>query len=111
MEMQPKAMQVVNEHDVQEVKTGRGYTKFLVQHKKGQGPSIMIRMWGPETDIPIHSHDFDEMFFVLRGEVEMGGTAYPEGSCIYIPKGTEYGPTRAPKGAHLLRYVEGGSND
>ncbi len=49
-------MQVVNEHDVQEVKTGRGYTKFLVQHKKG----------------------------------------------------VRYGPTRAPKGAHLLRYVEGG---
>ena len=30
---------------------------------------------------------------------------------IYIPKGVPYGPTRAPKGAHLLRYVEGGSND
>lgn len=101
-------MQVVNEHEVEEVKTGRGYTKFLVQHKKGEGPNIMVRMWGPETDIPIHSHDFDEMFFVLRGEVEMGGKAYPEGSCIYIPKGVPYGPTRAPKGAHLLRYVEGG---
>ena len=47
-------MLVVNEHDVPEVKTGRGYTKFLVNHKKGEGPSIMVRMWGPETDIPVH---------------------------------------------------------
>ena len=103
-------MQVVNEHDIEEVKTGRGYTKFLVQHKKGEGPSIMIRIWGPETDIPIHSHDFDEMFYVLSGEVRMGDTVYTEGACIYIPAGVPYGPTTAPKGVHLLRYVGSGSS-
>ena len=100
-------MQVVNEHEVEEVKTGRGYTKFLVQHEKGKEPNIMVRIRGSETDIPVHSHDYDEMFFVLRGEVEMGDKTYAEGSCIYIPKGVPYGPTRAPKGVHLLRYVEG----
>ena len=57
--------------DVEEVKTTRGYSKFQVQHEKGEGPSIMIRVWGPQTDIPVHSHPFNEMFYVLEGEVEM----------------------------------------
>ena len=104
-------MQVINEHDVDEVKTGRGYTKFLVDNKRGEGASIMIRIWGPETDIPVHSHDFSEMFYVLEGEVVMGDTTYTEGACIYIPKGVPYGPTTAPKGVRLLRYVESGSSD
>ena len=104
-------MRVVNERDVEEVKTTRGYSKFLVQHEKGEGPSIMIRVWGPETDIPVHSHSFNEMFYVLEGEVEMGDATYAVGSCIYIPKGVSYGPTRAPKGVKLLRYVEGGYTD
>ena len=30
-------MRVVNERDVEEVKTTRGYSKFLVQHEKGRG--------------------------------------------------------------------------
>ncbi len=101
----------VNERDIEMVKGDRGHTKFLHRSqeddkKPGKGPGIMIRFWGPETDIPIHSHPFNEMFYVLEGEVEMGDLTYPTGSCIYISKGTKYGPTRAPKGVKLLRYAE-----
>ncbi len=95
-----------NENSVEMVKTNRGYTKFLHRSKEGEGPSMMIRHWGPDTDIPIHSHSFNEMFYVLEGEIEVGGTTYPAGSCIYIEKGTPYGPTRAPKGGKVLRYAE-----
>ncbi len=101
-------MTIVNENDVTEVKTGRGYTKFLVTNKRGEGASIMIRIWGPDTNIETHSHPFAEMFYVLDGEVVMGDTAYTQGACIYIPAGVPYGPTTAPKGARLLRYVESG---
>lgn len=100
------SVHAVNEKNVELVKTGRGYTKFLHRSKEGDGPSMMIRHWGPETDIPIHSHPFNEMFYILEGEIEIGGTTYPAGSCIYIPKGTKYGPTRAPKGGSVLRYAE-----
>jgi mannose-6-phosphate isomerase-like protein (cupin superfamily) len=99
-------MQGVNEKDVEKVKTGQGMTKFLIQNAKGEGANIMIRYWGPETDLAIHSHPYDEMWYVLEGEVEFGDTTYGVGSCIYIPKNVPYGPTRAPKGAALLRYAE-----
>lgn len=99
----------VNVDDVELEKSGRGFTKFLYRSKEKGDPTIMIRHWGPETDIPVHSHPYAEMFYVLEGEFEMGDTAYPAGSCIYIDAGTEYGPTRAPKGSTILRYAAGRS--
>lgn len=93
--------------DVEKVKTGQGMTKFLIQNAPGEGANIMIRYWGPETNIPIHSHPFAEMWYVLDGEVTFGDKTYTAGACVYIPKGVPYGPTTAPKGAALLRYAEG----
>ena len=51
-------------------KSGRGYTKWLHVSPGGAGPEIMIRPWGPDTDIPVHSHPSHEMFYVLEGEIE-----------------------------------------
>ena len=96
----------VNEKSVEMVKTSQGFTTFLYRSNGEEGPTIMIRHWGPETNIPVHSHPFNEMFYVLEGEIELGGTPYPAGSCIYITKGTPYGPTRAPRGGKVLRYAD-----
>ena len=96
----------VNTDDVPLEKSGQGQTRRLMKSAERGGTSIMIRYWGPGTDLPVHSHPFNEMFYVLDGEVEMGDKTYPAGSCIFIPKGVEYGPTRAPKGGTVLRYTE-----
>jgi mannose-6-phosphate isomerase-like protein (cupin superfamily) len=97
----------VHINDVEIEKSDHGYTKHLM-HSKGKGfPSIQVRHWGPETDIDVHRHPYNEMFYVLEGEVEMGDKVYPAGSCIYIGRATFYGPTRAPKGATVLRYADG----
>src|SRR5690349_23172516 len=42
---------VVNEKDVEMKKSGRGYTKWLHVSPGGKGPEVMIRHWGPDTDI------------------------------------------------------------
>ena len=102
-----RQMQTAKVSEVEQVKTGHGKTRFLIQNPKGEGANIMIRYWGPETNIPIHSHPYAEMWYVLEGEVEFGDTTYTEGSVVYIPAGVPYGPTRAPKGVSLLRYAEG----
>ena len=47
---------------------------------------MMIRHRGPDTNIPVHSHPYHEMFYVLEGEIEIGGTTYMAGSCIYVEK-------------------------
>jgi len=99
----------VNENNIQLAKSHHGLTKWLHVSKGGAGPEMMIRHWGPDTDIPTHCHPYNEMFYVLEGEIEIGGVTYPAGSCIYIEKGTPYGPTRAPKGGKVLRYAEAAS--
>ena len=96
----------VNTNDVELKKTGQGNTRFLYESK--DGPNIMIRYWGPETDLDVHSHPYNEMWYVLEGEVQMGDTVYGPGAMIFIGKDVPYGPTRVPKGtAALLRYAEG----
>jgi quercetin dioxygenase-like cupin family protein len=103
------AIVAVNDNDAKMVPSGHGTTKWLVVNKNGAGPEVMIRHWGPGTDIPVHSHPYHEMFYVLEGEIEIGGVTYTSGSCIYIEKDTPYGPTRAPKGGKVLRYAEAGT--
>lgn len=100
------AVYVVNALETEAQHTNHGDTKFL--HVAPGDPHITIRIWGPETNIPVHSHVVNEMFYVLEGEMEIGGTVYKEGDCLYIEKGTAYGPTIAPKGVKLLRYAEAG---
>jgi mannose-6-phosphate isomerase-like protein (cupin superfamily) len=99
----------LNANDVEPEKSAHGYTKFLHRSEQEGHPTIQIRHWGPDTHIPVHRHVFNEMFYVLEGEVEIGDKIYPAGSCIFIDKGTLYGPTRAPKGGTVLRYGEGKS--
>src|ERR1700740_3817952 len=96
----------VNEKDVKLGKSGHGETKWLVPSKGGASPEMMIRHWGPDTNIPVHSHPYHEMFYVLEGEIEIGDAIYTAGSCIYIEKKTPYGPPRPPHGGKVLRYVE-----
>ncbi len=91
----------------EKVKTGHGMTKFLIENGPGLGANIMVRYWGPDTNIPIHAHPYDEMWYVLEGEVTFGDQTYTEGQVIYIPAHVPYGPTVAPKGVSLLRYAEG----
>lgn len=100
-------MQAANIEKVEKVKTGHGMTKFLIQNKNGEGANIMIRYWDADTNIPIHSHPYAEMWYVLDGEVEFGDSIYGPGSVVYIPPNVPYGPTRAPKGVSLLRYADG----
>ena len=97
-------LQTVNINDVEKVKTGYGETKFLIKNE--DGPNIMIRYWGPQTDVHLHAHVYDEMWYVMEGEVTFNDTDYPVGSVIFIPKGVAY-TAKAPKGTALLRYAAG----
>jgi hypothetical protein len=56
----------VNEKNVELVKSGHGATKWLVPSKNGSTPEMMIRHWGANTDIPVHSHPYHEMFYIMK---------------------------------------------
>lgn len=105
-----KQMQTARIDEVEKVKTGHGMTRFLIKNPT-EGPNIMVRYWGPETNIEVHSHPYNEMWYVLEGEVIFGDTAYTTGEVVFIPANVPYGPTTAPKGVALLRYADDGGRD
>ncbi|MEM7224692.1 MAG: cupin domain-containing protein [Pseudomonadota bacterium] len=78
------------------------------------GGSAITRLYGREgSGPPPHSHDWDESFFVIRGEVEFsfGGEtrlARP-GSLVHLPAGTVHSFRFGPGGAELLEITGAGS--
>ena len=99
--------QVVHLDSVEAVKTPQGRTKYLVKNEAKVGPNIMVRYWGADTNLPIHAHNANELFYVLEGEVEVAGEIFGPGTALFVPKGVPYGPLRVPEGeAVLLRYYE-----
>ncbi len=83
---------LINEVQVEKVKTAQGMTKFLVDNDKKEGPQIMIRYWGENTDLPIHAHKANELFYILSGEVEIAGEIHGPGTCIFVPKASPTAP-------------------
>jgi mannose-6-phosphate isomerase-like protein (cupin superfamily) len=43
---------------------------------------------------PIHRHNFDQVRYVVSGEIEYGPLKCRPGDCVYFPEGVFYGPTR-----------------
>ena len=76
-----------------------GYEITLQEGEEGAGP-------------PPHSHDWDESFYVLHGEVEIncGGrlqTLEP-GSLVHIPRGTVHAYRFGPGGGGMLEVSSQG---
>src|SRR5205807_4334297 len=40
---------------------------------------------------PKHHHNFDQIRFVVEGEVDFGSVIARAGDCVYFPEGTHYG--------------------
>src|SRR5687767_7145214 len=76
-----------------------GYEITLQEGEEGAGP-------------PPHSHDWDESFYVLRGEVEIecDGTrrTLKPGSLVHVPRGTVHGYRFGRGGGGMLEVSSQG---
>ncbi|RPI60499.1 MAG: cupin domain-containing protein [Lysobacterales bacterium] len=76
-----------------------GYEITLQEGEVGAGP-------------PPHSHDWDETFYVLRGEVEINCegelTTLKAGSLVHVPRGTVHGYRFGPHGGGMLEVSSQG---
>ena len=78
-----------------------GYEITLQEGEQGAGP-------------PPHSHDWDESFYVLRGEVEIsceGKVAILQaGSLVHVPRGTVHGYRFGAGGGGMLEVSSHGGS-
>jgi quercetin dioxygenase-like cupin family protein len=77
----------------------QGYEITLQEGDEGAGP-------------PPHSHDWDESFYVLRGEVtivcERKVMTLAAGSLVHVPRGTVHGYRFGPDGGGMLEISSHG---
>ena len=78
----------------------RSYGITLQQGDEGTGP-------------PPHSHDWDEAFYVLQGEIHFlcDGKSYAckAGTLVHVPKGTAHGFSYGPGGGQMLEITGAGA--
>jgi quercetin dioxygenase-like cupin family protein len=79
----------------------RGYEITLQSGDEGAGP-------------PPHRHDWDESFYVLRGQVEfdLAGEAHAcsAGMLVHLPAGTVHGFRFGPGGGEMFEITGAGGN-
>jgi quercetin dioxygenase-like cupin family protein len=85
----------------------------LASNAATQSYGITLQCGDEGTGPPPHSHDWDEAFYVLKGEVhfQCGGEAYAcgAGTLVHVPRGTVHGFSYGSGGGQMLEITGSGA--
>lgn len=90
---------------------GASTTPLFAQ--KGPNGMSLVHVWfGPNFPLFRHSHPRygDCLYYVLAGEITMGGRTLRAGSTFFLPNGQPYKYTAGPAGVELLEFRAGGGD-
>jgi len=83
--------------DVQDVATRKldfSLCEFFSETDERLIKLAYVRSTREDRYSPSHRHNFDQVRYVVSGEIEYGPLKCRPGDCIYFPEGVFYGPTR-----------------
>lgn len=79
-----------------------------------RGLQITLQSGDEGTGPPPHSHDWDESFYVTRGEIQFScagkTTTCPAGTLVHVPAGTVHAFSYGAGGGEMLEITGAGSN-
>jgi anti-sigma factor ChrR (cupin superfamily) len=78
--------------------------QLMPLHRHDDEQVALIR-FDPDTVYPMHAHEGGEEVLVVRGEIRDAHGAYPKGSWMRYPDGSEHEVTSGPDGALLFVKV------
>lgn len=58
----------------------------------------------PDGELSPHGHEYDEILYVLEGEMHMGGRVLPPGTSVHIPGMTAYLIKAGPQKLRFLNF-------
>ncbi len=90
---------------------GTSTTPLFAQ--RGPGGMSLVHVWfGPNFPLFRHSHPRygDCLYYVIAGEITMGGRTLRAGSTFFVPNGQPYKYTAGPAGVELLEFRAGGGD-
>ena len=80
-------------------------SQFLGEMERG--PWILVVSGEPGRVARPHSHEQDEIIYIIEGEMKMGNKTHGPGTMIFMEHGTEYGFTAGPQGVRFLNIRPG----
>ena len=84
--------------------TGRSFSRFQILSGGGAVPTVGEIWATSDHAVESHTHDADELLYVLSGAIEINGRRLGPNEVAFIPEGTSYSArVLAPEGAHVLR--------
>ncbi|MGE3690784.1 MAG: cupin domain-containing protein [Novosphingobium sp.] len=69
-----------------------------------KSPQLVELRYEADAEIRIHSHDEDEIIYVLSGEMRIGNRKLGPGATLTVPGGVFYGFRAGPKGLTILNF-------
>ncbi len=60
----------------------------------------------PYYHSPRHRHTFQQVRYVLSGQMKYGAETYSAGDCLYIPEGAYYGPIKPVDNGEQLHFAD-----
>lgn len=79
--------------------------EFRRHHKGENGTLVLFEMkLPPNSKIEAHSHDCDEIIYVVAGELILGKQSLGPGSSVFITGGTLYTVRSGPNGLDFLNF-------
>ena len=78
----------------------------VAMHFKGEdGLALMEIIEAPNGSATLHSHDLEEIFYVLEGELQFGKRVCKAGDSINIKAGTQYTFKTGTQGCRYLKFT------
>ena len=86
--------------------------KVLFGDPEGDGPSLVWSWFGPGYPLARHSHHgADCLYYVSKGELQMGAQTVKAGEGFFLPDGAPYSYTAGPEGVEVLEFRASSSFD
>jgi hypothetical protein len=78
--------------------------RVLYQDPDPDGFSLVHAWFGEDFPLPRHTHSGDCLYYVLKGELRMGGKTVRAGSGLFVPSGRPYTYRAGPGGVEVLEF-------
>lgn len=67
-------------------------------------PQLFESHVAPNTAVPLHSHEQDEIIYILDGEMILGNASLKKGGSLFVAANARYGFRAGPEGVKFLNF-------
>ncbi|MCB2060029.1 MAG: cupin domain-containing protein [Novosphingobium sp.] len=95
----------ISEEERNKLRRGELTSEYRMREPGGDDfPQLVELRYQPDSEIRLHSHDEDEIIYVLEGAMRINNRIVGPGACLTIPGGVFYGFHAGPEGLRILNF-------